>query len=198
VSNKSELRDHVRRIVGEDPTISTINLQKRIAQELDLPKLPSRSHVDTLRAEALFGLRREQAKAAEPDAWNTDTLLHVLWRNFERFTPSDFAIAEELVQLIESLASADAHAHADKIEYNAHREALPDAQAQLDALRAIHADPEAAALRAKVEQVTSRGCASVWPRSLTLSDLPLGRLSDWSPLAGLVALLRERGAIDAK
>ena len=34
MSGKSELRDHVRRIVGEDPTISTINLQKRIAQEL--------------------------------------------------------------------------------------------------------------------------------------------------------------------
>ena len=69
---------------------------------------PSRSRVDTLRAEALFALRQQVIATTEtPDAWNTDTLLQALRRNFERFTPANFAVSEELLRLIESLASPE-------------------------------------------------------------------------------------------
>jgi hypothetical protein len=190
----SKYRDLVHRIMSEDPTTSTIGVQKRIAEEFRLPKLPSRSHVDTLRSEALFGLRREEAKVtAATESWSSDRLLFALWRNFARFTPSDYLVAEELVRLIESLASPDPNAHPDLPEYTALREAFPEAQAALETLEA----PDATALRAKLEQMTRKDTRSVWPRRLTLDAMPLGRLSDWSELARIVELLRNRGAIEA-
>jgi hypothetical protein len=192
---KSKYRAIVVRLMDADPAIGLEALRRAICEEMRLDHLPSRTQVFDLRREYLLNLRMRtpSADSDQLGGWPTDRLIDCLRRNYARFTPSAYLIAELLVHTIEANASAEFdHLHAP--EFAKLREAAPQLQEELEALRADAAaipvsagdadTPESVALRGEVRRLDR------------LTYVVPGALGDWSDLRAIVERVADLGTAD--